>query len=74
MVFFLKMPFGTSPALYCFSQAQEEIHHNSSFSLARFAALHHLKDCETPGVEKVSVVPTWQGQVEGEASMARRCG
>lgn len=73
MVFFLKMPVGISPALYRFSQAQEEIHRDSSFSLAHFAALHHPQDCETPGVGKVSGVPLWQGQVEGEASMARLC-
>lgn len=30
---------------------------DSSFSLASFAALHHPQDCETPGVEKDSVVP-----------------
>lgn len=72
-MFFFKRPLGIFRALYCFSQAQEETPRDSSFSLASFAALHHPQDCETPGVEKDSAVPMWQGQVEGEASMAHPC-
>lgn len=73
MVFFLKMPFGAFPVFYRFSQTQEKIRQDSSSSLAYFATLHHLQDCKTPGVEKDSVGPVWQGKVEGEASMAHPC-
>lgn len=72
MVFLPKMPFGISPALCRFSQAQEG-YAVTLFSLACFAALHHLQDCETPGVEKDCVVPAWQGWVGGEASVAHLC-
>lgn len=68
----LRCPWGFS--LRCAdSQTQEKIRQDSASSLAYFATLHHLQDCETPGVEKDSVGPVWQGKVEGEASVAHPC-
>lgn len=74
MVFFLKMPPGVSPMLYCFSQAQGEIHRDSSFFLTRFAALHHPQDSGTPRVEKDSVVLCGRGRWKGKPAWLIRAG